>query len=140
MPNTGGFDALKSSGTLSRLQGRDIENLLFRYYDAVDRVQRLERDLQIAQTTYASRESPKLPESVEYYALVDPLALPPNRFEELQPFYRSFLQGTAFAQDMQVVELLTNSIAPIVHEYDKLLELGQYFVTMIEKDALRLQS
>lgn len=131
VPNSSSFDALKSSGILSRLQGRDVEKLLFRYYDVVERVQRLERDLHAAQTSLDSREEMELPESVEDYALYDPSALAPGRFGELQPFYRSFFQDAARSQDLNLVR---SSIPPIVYEYDRLLELGKCFITMVEGD------
>ena len=132
IPNTSGFDAFKNSGILSKLQGRDVEKLLFRYYDIAERIQRLERDLQTAQTTLDSREEMELPEAVENYALYDPSAMAPGRFEELQPFYRSFFQDAARSQDLNIVR---SSIPPIVHEYDKLIELGKSFITMIERDS-----
>lgn len=132
IPNTSGFEALKSSGVLSKLHGRDIEKLLFRYYDVVDRIQLLERDLLAAQSNLASREEMQLPESFQNYTFFDPSGLTPGQFEELQPVYRSFFKSYARSQDLNT---LRASILPIVREYDKLLELGKNFVAMIEKDA-----
>ena len=129
IPNTSGFDALKSSGVLARLQGRDVEQLLFRYYDVVDRIDRLERDLHTAQRTLESEVAREFPEGVENFALSDPSALAPGRFEELQPFYREVFQISARSQNFVIV---ADSFPPIVHEYDKLLELGESFITMIE--------
>lgn len=132
IPNTSGFDALKSSGVLARLQGRDVERLLFRYYDLVDRVQRLERDLHTIQSALDSREGADLPDSIESYALSDPTALAPGRFEELQPFYKAYFQGLARSRNLGAAR---DSIPPIVHEYDTLMQLGESLVTMIEEDA-----
>lgn len=132
IPNTSGFDALKSSGVLARLQGRDVEKLLFRYYVVVDRIQRLERDLHSAQSTLDSEKAAEFPETVENFALSDPSALAPGRFEELQPFYKSLFQYSARSQNSVVVG---NSFPPIVREYDKLLKLGKSFNTMIEVDV-----
>jgi hypothetical protein len=129
IPNRSSFDALKSSGVLVRLQGRDAEKLLFRYYDVVDRIERLERDLHTAQSTLETQAAREFPEDVETFALSDPAALAPGRFKELQPFYRDVFQSSARSQSLVVVG---NSFPPIVHEYDKLIELGESFVTMIE--------
>jgi hypothetical protein len=129
IPNTSGFDALKRSGLLVRLQGRDIEQLLFRYYDVVDRIQRLERDLHSAQSALDFEQGIEFPETVESFALSDPSALAPGRFEELQPFYKSLFQDSADSRSFIVVE---ESFPPIVHEYDQLLEVGESFVKMID--------
>lgn len=130
IPNTSGFDALKGSGVLTRLQGRELEKLLFRYYDVVDRIERLEGDLRTAQSTLAFEEETEFPETVENFAITDPTALAPGRFEQLQPFYKSVFKNSSRSRNFAVVG---DSFPPLVQEYDKLLELGESFVAMIDQ-------
>jgi hypothetical protein len=74
--NTSGYDSLKNSDVLGRLQGNDIENLLADYYDVVGRIENLEA----SHNSYVrSLEVPfilEYPPEAESYAFITPDSLP----------------------------------------------------------------
>jgi hypothetical protein len=68
------------------------------------------------------------PDAAENFALNDPTALPPGRFEELQEFYSEYYSGQ---YPSRVLETASDA-APILREYEKLLALARLFIEMVE--------
>lgn len=124
--NTSGFDALKNSGVLDKLQGKDVEMLLSRYYVGSVRIGQLEQahNARIMAALSLPVEDSNAP--VENFALTDPTALMPGRFEELQEYFDKYYSG------QYPRRLLENGIAaaPILREYEKLLALARLFTEM----------
>jgi len=126
--NTSSFDALKNSGVLDGLQGKDIEELLSRYYVGVARVGQIEEDLAGRIRAAMSLPRATMPAAVESFAVEDPASLAPGRFEELQPYFRAF-----FASEYPDILFTAAEIsAAALREYEKLLSVSRLFIEMIE--------
>jgi hypothetical protein len=126
--NTSGFDALKNSGVLDELQGKDIEMLLSGYYVGSARIGHLEQahNARIMAALSLPVEVSSAP--VEIFALQDPTALLPGRLEELQEFYREYYSSQ---YPRRLLETAIDA-APILREYEKLLALARLFTDMAE--------
>jgi hypothetical protein len=91
--NTSGYDTLKTSDVLGRLQGTGIDVLLSAYYDKVGRIELLERS-HAEYVRFANFERMRKSSGrIEGFAFSNPSALTPQRFSELQPVYREVIQG-----------------------------------------------
>jgi hypothetical protein len=130
IPDTSGYDALKNSGVLDRLQGRDIEQLLSDYYNVIGNIQHLEAEYNdairpLGQSLLEQQASSEITES---WAIFDPTALSPQRFEELQPWFREIVQRptTNLLFGIQVDTTL------ILQQYEKAIAMGDVFVQMVE--------
>lgn len=131
-PNTSGFDALKSSGVLDRLQGRDVEKLLSRYNDAIARVRQLEQDHNTRLNSIVSLPdgATSTPSEGKELPIHNPIGLAEGRFDQLQPFYREYF-GSAYSVELFDVSFIF-SLRSIYNEYEKLRSLARLFVGMIE--------
>ncbi len=129
--NTSSFDALKNSGVLDNLQGMDAEELLSRYYVRINSVRQLEQDYAAAVKAALVLPRGTVRDDYEGFAIRDPQALHPGRFEELQPFYSDFFRSE-FPRGL----LSTASNAPaILREYDTLLSLARLFIDTVENGS-----
>jgi hypothetical protein len=126
--NTSGFDALKNSGVLDELQGKDVEVLLSRYYVGSARIGHLEQAYNARIMAALSLPVESSSASVEIFALQDPTALQPGRFEELQYFYSEYYSGQ---YPKRLLETASDA-APILREYEKLFALAGLFTEMAE--------
>src|SRR5210317_1485283 len=130
IPDTSGYDALKNSGVLDRLQGRDIEQLLSDYYNVIGNIQHLEAEYNnaIRPLGQSLLEQQANSEVTESWAIFDPTALSPQRFEELQPWFREIIQRptTNLLFSIQMDTTL------ILQEYEKAIAMGDVFVQMVE--------
>ena len=127
IPDTSGYEALKNSGVLDRLQGKDIERLLSDYYDALGNIQYRESEYSELIKPFGIRFEQSLLKDVEDFAFTLPDALSPERFQELQPYYREVIRGPS-------VRMLFNAQYAsffILQEYEKALALGHAFVQMV---------
>ena len=77
--NTSGFEALKSSGVLNRLQGSGFERLLSRYLDTVDQIKVLENTMNSALIPINTELRQVQPKELEPWAVFNPSALPAER-------------------------------------------------------------
>ena len=123
--NTSGFDALKNSGVLDELQGKDVEMLLSRYYVGSVRTGHLEQ-AHNARIMAALSLPVETTARVEVFALEDPTALMPGRFEELQEYFDKYYGGQ---YPRRMLETGMDA-APILREYEKLLALARLFTEM----------
>jgi hypothetical protein len=130
--NTSGFEALKNSGVLDRLQGSGIERLLSRYYDTVNQIAMLENSLYDATRPVLTELRREQPREMEPYAVINPTALPPARFQELQPLYRELIGSPMLAA---LVETQFSNQA-LMLQYDSLRVLGEAFIHAVEAGAL----
>jgi hypothetical protein len=85
--NTSSFEALKISGVLDRLQGSNIEHLLSSYYDTVNQISQLESSLYDLVRPISIELGRERVDHLEPFAIANPMALPPSRFQELQPTF-----------------------------------------------------
>jgi hypothetical protein len=132
--NTSGYEALKSSGLVGKLQGNDAERLLFDYYNTVDRISRMEADHNTMIRDLRLLLLNEYPEDLEEWEFSNPESLTPERFDELQQAYERLLTGDAFAR------LLNQSInmVDVIGEYSRALGLGRAFVQMLDNGVLQL--
>ena len=133
-PNTSGFEALKTSGVLARMQGRDIERLLYEYYDAVRQVEDRERAYNDFVSRLGLQTATAWPGEIEDFALWDPSSLPMERFQELQPVYRDYLRNPVTRAQLTA----PFGFAPVLLQYDKLEVLGDVFRDLVEAGAMDL--
>ncbi len=81
--DTSGYEALKNSGVMYRLQGRDIGRLLSRYYEQVSHIEDLEAQLNGMLNTLNLQFVNSFPDSIPQWQFWAPRALPPDLFQEL---------------------------------------------------------
>lgn len=133
-PNTSGFEALKTSGVLARMQGRDIEWLLYEYYDAVRQVEDRERAHNELMSRLGLQTATAWPGDVEDFALSDPSSLSPERFQELQPVYRDYLGSPVTKAQLSA----SFGLGSLLLQYDKLETLGSVFRNLVEAGRMDL--
>ena len=133
-PNTSGFEALKTSGVLGRMQGRDIEGLLYKYYDTAQQVADRERAHNNFVGQLGLRTATAWPGDVEDFALWDPSSLTAERFEELQPVYREYLRSPVTRAQLTAAF----GFAPVLLLYAELQALGAEFRELVKSGALDL--
>ncbi len=127
IPDTSGYEALKNSGVLDRLQGQDIERLLSDYYNVVGNTQHLESEFNELIKPFGIQFDLSTLKNVEDFAFGDPVALSPERFQELQPYYREVIRGSSAVMlfNAQYSSYL------ILQEYENAIALGRAFVQMV---------
>lgn len=130
--STSGFEALKSSGNLEQLQGRDIEQLLYDYYDTVDQIEQAEQSHNEFVRLYIPQLINNFPADVSWWEFADPSALAADHFQALQPGFRDLLDGAG----TNALYALAASVGELILNYDKLNRLGMAFVRMIENDTM----
>ena len=130
--DSSGYDALKTSGVFDRLQGQDIERVLSKYYGQVRNVQGLESNLNEAMNLASSKYQSSIPHGVVAWAFTDPRALLEGVFEELQPVYAEVVNGAAVREMLN----LEYGSFRVVREYDRLVQLGETFIDMVDSGNL----
>ena len=130
IPDTSGYDALKNSGVLDLLQGRDIEQLLSDYYNVIGNIQHLEAEYNdaIRPLGRSLLEQQVNSEVNDSWAIFDPTALSPQRFEELQPWFREIIQWPT----TNLLFSIQTDTTLILQEYEKAIAMGDVFVKMVE--------
>jgi len=130
--NKSGFESLKTSDTLTLLQGGDIERLLFDYYDTVNRIVRAEQDhnayVRMLSLDVMNGWPARMEESE--FSMVDALSL--ERFQALQPSYHALLRNPKTGA---IIEH-TRAVGPLLLEYEKLERLGNAYVALFENEAM----
>jgi hypothetical protein len=126
--DSSGFESIKNSGVIDRLQGQDSGRLLSKYYDQVKIIEKLEARQNAAVDALSIQYSMSIPHDVEIWAFDDPEALAAGRFAELQPVYAEVINGAAAR------ELLAHEVSGIdvMREYDHLRQLGEACIRSIE--------
>ena len=132
--NTSGIEALKTSGVLARMQGRDVERLLYEYYDTVRQVEDRERAHNDFVGRLGLQSATAWPGDVEGFALWDPVALSTERFLALQPVYRDYL-GSAVTRTQLNAPF---GLAPVLLQYAKLEAIGAAFRRLVEAGTMEL--
>jgi hypothetical protein len=93
--NTSGYEALKSSGTFNQMEGRDIESLLYDYYDTVSRIVFEERDHNEYVRLLGLQMLTKWPADLKGWEFTTPEVLTGDRFQSLQSVYQEMLSGSS---------------------------------------------
>lgn len=130
--NTSGFEALKSSGVFDRLQGTDIEQLVSRYYFTVNQIAMLEHSMYETTRPIITELRREQPRELEAYAVFNPSALPPARFQEVQPLYSQLINSPIMAAliDAQY------PIQMLMLHYESLQVLGQAYTRVVEAGSV----
>ncbi|MCX2980867.1 hypothetical protein EYC98_08290 [Halieaceae bacterium IMCC14734] len=126
--DTSGYEALNNSGIRGRLQGRDVERLLSKYYDQVSHIENLEKRFNELVNSLNRDFLLSYPDTVAQWEFRSPRALTQDRFEEMQPVWARIINGAAVRE---LINLQWEASA-IVREYDKLMQLGIAFTGMLE--------
>ncbi len=126
--NTSGYEALKSSGTLYQIEGRDIESLLYDYYDTVSRIVLEERDHNEYVRLLSLQVLAKWPAELDEWELRSPEFLTGDRLQSLQAIYQEILSGTS----TKTLYRTPQSVRPLLLDYEKLDHLGSALRRMVE--------
>jgi hypothetical protein len=129
-----GYEALKSSGVLDQMQGADIEQLLYDYYDTAARIARQERDHNELTRLLALQVRADWPDELARWELETPHVLTDDRIESLQPVFRQLLRDSTTADLMG----RSQAVGLLLLEYDKLDRLGTAFQRLVEIDTVTL--
>lgn len=121
--NTSGYEALKTSGVLNRLQGSDIEHLLSRYYAHIRQVELLERGLDDTLRPLLTELRMVQPRELENWAILNSSALTPEQFEAGQPYFAELINSPTM---VALVDALFGNLRLVDH-YDSLAVLGEAF-------------
>lgn len=130
--NDTGYEALKSSGNLEQLQGRDIEQLLFEYYATASRIAQAEQNHNAFVRQLALQVMTDWPDGLAQWELEDPFVLAADRFDELQPAFRMVLRNSG----TNALYGLATAVGELLLDYKKLERLGTIFVRMNENDTM----
>ncbi len=125
-----GFESIKNSGYLRNLQGQDIENLLYQYYNLVQEIIIKERDYnEILRNAYSDFSSKGF-ENIIYLTSPDYIG-DRNQLTSLQPYLKEIIfNPSAIALYNQ-----TFYKAPaLIIDYDNLHIIGKELVRMIENN------
>lgn len=126
--NTSGYQALRISGLLVNLQGRDVEDLLFDYYDTIDRVARMENDHNALVRDLRLQLNSEFPDGLEWWQFINPESLAPEYFAERQPLFAALLDSRAFAGLMSSA----SDLAGLLREYDRAITMGRVFIRLVQ--------
>lgn len=132
---TSGYESLKSSGVLDRLQGNDLEDVLFAYYDTVTEIARKEENHNTYLRQIWLEVLKQWPRDLDFWTFANPGAFP-DFFDDLQPVLRQFFtrpSTTALHEHVRSVETL-------LLEYQRLDQLGQLLVEMTNKGEMSFNS
>lgn len=130
--NTTGYDALKNSGILEQLQGRDIEHLLFDYYDTVGRIAQTERDHNEYVRQLSLQINASWPSELMRWEFDDPQVLVEARFQAQQPAFRQIIRDTR----VNALYMLAEDIDELLLDYARLELLGTVLVRMSENGTM----
>jgi hypothetical protein len=130
--DTSGYEALKTSGVMGLLQGSDVEQLLSTYYDQVSHIEDLETRHNELINSLNIQFLLSYPDSVVQVAFREPRAMARDRFQELQPSFAAIINGAAVRE---LVNLQVEASA-IVREYDRLMQLGTAFVSLVKAGSM----
>ena len=125
--DSSGYEALNTSDIRGRLQGRDVERLLSKYYDQVSHVEDLEKRLNELVNSLNMDFLLSYPDNVAQWEFRRPRTLAQDRFEEMQPVFARIINGAAVRE---LINLRVGASA-IVREYNKLMQLGVAFTGML---------
>lgn len=130
--NTSGFEALKSSGVFNRLQGSGLEHLLSRYYDVVSQISVIERAMADELSPLTTELRQIQPKELEPWAMYNPGALSPDRFEAVQPMFGQMINSPTAAAMVdgqfrnRTLVLLYDSLAVLGNAFIRAVESGQF--------------
>lgn len=130
--NTTGYDALKSSGSLEQLQGRDIEQLLYDYYDTVARITHAEESHNEYIRALSLQLMADWPADLALFEFTDPAVLAADRFDAAQPAFRKVLGNPK----THAMFNLADSVDQLLLDYDTLDRLGSAFIHMNDADTM----
>lgn len=126
-PTSSGYEALKSSGNLDRLRGRDIEALLYDYYDTVDRILNKERNHNEYVSGLWLQVLTHWPLGLDSWDVADPALMSESQFASRQSLFAElFNHPTTLALYRRA-----ESTGPLILDYERLEQLGKALATMV---------
>jgi hypothetical protein len=131
-----GFESIKNSGYLSKLKGKDIENLIYKYYNLVQEVSTKEKDFNEILRNAFSDFSKQGFERLIYINYPDFIG-DEKELTELQPYLREILFHPSA---LSLYNQTSNKAPELIIKYDNLNILGNEIVRMIENNIQTLDS
>ncbi|NNC97577.1 MAG: hypothetical protein HKN88_05840 [Gammaproteobacteria bacterium] len=135
-PNTSGFEALKLSGGLDRLQGFDIETLLYNYYDLISQISIDEQNHNDLIKNLWLQYTSNFPDGLHEGEFLDPFFLSDKRFQSLQSDYSDLLSEKS---TIAVLER-ANDIANLVQKYERLEQMGKTLIEMVDTETMNVSA
>ena len=125
-----GFESIKNSGFLSKLKGKDIENLIYKYYNLVQEINTKEKDFnEILRNAFSDFSSQGF-EKLNYVTYPDYIA-DKNELTELQPFLKEILFHPSA---LSLYNQTSNKGPELIIKYENLNILGNEIVRMIKEN------
>ena len=135
VPDLSGYDSLKNSGYLSKLQGKDLELLLYRYYNLVEEISIKETDYNdILRNAHKEFMGVGF-EDMAYFNNVE--YIQPKQINSLQDSLSKIVRHQT---TMQVYSQSNRKSPALVIMYDNLAIIGNQLVRMIEKAQFALDN
>ncbi len=131
-----GFESIKNSGYLSKLKGKNIEKLIYKYYNLVQEINTKEKDFNEILRNAFSDFSRQGFEKLIYINYPDYIG-DTNELKELQPYLKEIL----FHPSALSLYNQTYARGPeLLVKYDNLSIIGNEIVRMIENNLKSLDS
>ena len=131
-----GFESMKNSGYLSKLKGKDIENLIYKYYNLVQEINTKEKDFNEIMRNAFSDFSRQGFENLIYINYPDYIG-DEKELTKLQPYLKEIL----FHPSALSLYNQTSDKAPeLIIKYDNLNILGNEIVRLIDNNLKTLDS
>ena len=131
-----GFESVKNSGFLSKLQGKDIENLIYKYYNLVDETAKREDDFNEILKNSLNEFNGEIIED-RYFLTFPDYIMDDEHLTRLQPSFKEILFQSAAVSLYN--HTYSNSPELIVN-YENLSVLGKEVIRMIENDQQAFDS
>ena len=132
--NTSGYEALKSSGRINSLKNRQIETLLYEYYQTVKRIMNAERehnDYVKMLSLQIMADRTRSPETIFFFR--EPELLPEEEFRDYEPQFLSMIQDPVASALYE-----QTSLQALLQDYERLTSIGSWFVELAESGAGKL--
>jgi hypothetical protein len=116
------------------MQGRDVERVLYEYYDAVRQIEDLEQAYNDLVGRLGLQTATAWPGDIAEFALTDPSSLSAERFEELQPVYLNYLRNPVTRAQL----MGWTGFVSLLLQYDRLEALGNAFRSLVDVGVMDL--
>ena len=134
--NTSGYEALKTSGVLDRLQGNDIETLLYDYYDTISQIEHDEKNHNDIVKLLWLQFVSKWPKELSQWEFYDPNPLSNSRFQSLQTVYAKILTENSTV----AVYEQARYIVKLMQKYERLEQIGKAFIVMVDSKSMNFSA
>ena len=124
-----GFESVKNAGFLSKLQGKDIENLIYKYYNLVDETAKREEDFNEILKNSLNEFNGQIIED-RYFLTFPDYIVDSDHLTRLQPSFKEILFQSAA---VSLYNHTYSNSSELIVNYENLSVLGKEIIRMIDK-------